>query len=235
MKKTGEDLLKAAEAYLGCKYILGAVVSKDAVNYRGPFDCAELVSKVIYDVTGDLYGCRPNNDIQTADAYTGYFGNDAEKIGTKISVEDAARIPGAILLRLPGGAAIGHIALSKGNGKTIEARGSKWGVVEHRVSGRDWDYGILLPFVDYSAGPEIQVQKPFGKLIKLVTPFLIDVAVGLIQGALKKKGIYTGMVDNVYGPKTQAAVVQFQKSQGLIPDGMLASGGDTVKALNLNI
>lgn len=237
MKKTGEDLLNAAEKYLGRKYVLGAIVPKSTDEYTGPFDCAELCARVIFEETGNLYGCRPNDPLKAlnSDAYTGYFGSDAEKIGTKITIEDAARIPGALLLRIPTGSAIGHIAFSKGDGKTIEARGAKHGVVEYKVSGRDWDYGILLPFIDYSKGNEVAVQKPLGKLIKLVTPFLIDAAVALIQKVLKDKGFYTGSIDKVYGPKTQAAVVKFQKLNGLTPDGQIKSGGETVQALGITI
>ena len=237
MKKTGEDLLNTAQKYIGRPYVLGAIVPKSRLDYSGPFDCAELCARVIYEETETLYGCRPEDQAKAkvADAYTGYFGTDAEKYGTKITVEDAARIPGALLLRIPTGSAIGHIAFSKGNGKTIEARGSKYGVVEYKVSGRDWDYGILLPFIDYSKGDEVKVQKPLGKLIKLIAPFLVDIAVGLIQGALKSKGIYTGSIDNMYGPKTQAAVVQFQKMKGLTPDGQIKSGGETAAALGIQI
>lgn len=235
MKKTGEDLLKVAEKYIGRRYVLGAIVPKSKEEYTGAFDCAELCARVIFEVTENLYGCRPNDPLK-ADAYTGYFGSDAEKIGTKITIEDAARIPGALLLRVPTGSAIGHIAFSKGDGKTIEARGSKYGVVEYKVSGRDWDYGILLPFVDYSKSVEVvKVQKPLGKLIKLVAPFLVDVAVGLIQKVLRDKGIYTGSIDKVYGPKTQAAVVEFQKMNGLTPDGQIKSGGETANALGIKI
>lgn len=237
MKKTGQDLLLSAEKYIGNPYVLGVVVPKNDHNYNGAFDCAELISKAIFEVTGVLYGCSTSDvaHAKTADAYTGFLDRDAELIGTKISVEDAARIKGAILLRVATGSAIGHTAFSSGNGKTVEARGRKYGVVEYKVSGRDWDYGILLPFVDYSRSPEVEVQKPLGKLIKLVTPFLIDLAVGIIQAALKRKGIYLGKVDNQYGPITQAAVVSFQKSSGLTPDGQLISGGDTAQALNIII
>lgn len=238
MKKIGQDLIDRAELSLGRPYVLGASVPKDDFDYSGALDCAEHVSKVIFDVTGKLYGCS-HSDVSkasTADAYTGYIDRDAELIGTKIEVDDAARIAGAILMRVPTGSAIGHTAFSMGrNDKTNEARGSKYGVVNHKISGRDWNYGILLPFVDYSRGSAVTVQKPLGKLIKLVTPFLIDLAVGIIQTALKKKGIYTGQIDNLYGPLTQGAVVKFQKMAGLTPDGQLISGGDTAKALNIII
>lgn len=232
MNKTGHDLIVAAEKYLGRPYVLGALVPKNNLPYGGAFDCAELCSRAIVEVTGELYGCRGIGE--KADAYTGYFGVDAEKIGTKISVDDAARIEGAMLIRLPTGDATGHIVFVKPKAETIEARGSKYGVVNYVVSGRDWDYGILLPFIDYSRNEPIKIQKPIGKLIKLVAPYLIDIAVGLIQGVLKSKGLYKGAIDNKYGAMTQAAVVQFQKQKGLTPDGQLLSGGETARALGIN-
>jgi N-acetylmuramoyl-L-alanine amidase len=235
--RTGNDLIISAKKYLGLSYVLGAVVPKDAVNYTGDFDCAELVAKAIYDATGRLYGCDTADvkKASKADAYTGYFDRDAHLLGVKITPEEAARIPGAILIRLGVGASPGHIVFSKGDGGSVEARGTKYGVVEYKLSGRDWDYGILLPFVDYSKGSPVKLEKPLGKLIKLVFPFLIDAAVGVIQAVLKSKGIYNGKIDNQYGPKTQAAVVKFQMISGLTPDGQMITGGDTAKALNINI
>jgi hypothetical protein len=237
MNKTGLELIAAAEKYIGRPYVFGVVVPKDDEYYQGAFDCAELVAKAIFDVTGKLYGCSTSDVTKAtkADAYTGYIDRDATLIGTKISVEDGARIPGAIMLRVATGSAIGHTSFSKGDGNTVEARGAKYGVVKYKVSGRDWDYAILLPFVDYSKNDAVPILRPLGKLIKLVTPFLIDIAVGLIQNALKSKGIYKGNVDNHYGPLTQAAVVKFQKQKGLTPDGQLISGGDTAKALGILI
>lgn len=235
--KTGNELITGAKKYLGLPYVLGAKVPKDAANYNGALDCAELCGKVIYDVTDKLYGCDTDDVLKAhiADAYTGYFDRDAHLKGTMISIEDAARIAGALLLRVPTGNANGHIVFSQGTGDTVEARGSKYGTVEYKISGRDWDYGILLPFVDYSYNAHVTVEKPFGKLIKLVFPFLIDAAVGVIQAVLQKKGLYLGAIDNEYGPKTQAAVVKFQKQAGLTPDGQLISGGDTAKALNIKL
>ena len=40
-----------------------------------------------------------------------------------------------------------------------------------------------------------------------------------VQQALKNAGLYTGSVDGKSGPKTKAAVVEFQKQSGLTPDG----------------
>jgi len=46
-------------------------------------------------------------------------------------------------------------------------------------------------------------------------------AVRDVQAFLKEVGIYSGPVDGVYGPQTQAAVESFQKSKNLASDGII--------------
>ena len=41
-----------------------------------------------------------------------------------------------------------------------------------------------------------------------------------IQTKLKELGLYTGSIDGIYGSGTKNAVIQFQKQQGLDPDGI---------------
>lgn len=53
-----------------------------------------------------------------------------------------------------------------------------------------------------------------------------------IQQKLKNWGYYTGAVDGVYGAKTKAAVVLFQKKNGLTADGIV--GNQTLKALGIS-
>lgn len=58
----------------------------------------------------------------------------------KISVQRAIHTVGAVLYRP------GHIAVSQGNGKTIEARSEVLGVGEFSATeGRDWTAGGLIP------------------------------------------------------------------------------------------
>ena len=53
-----------------------------------------------------------------------------------------------------------------------------------------------------------------------------------IQQKLKNWGYYSGAVDGVYGAKTKAAVVSFQKKNGLTADGIV--GAKTLKALGIS-
>ena len=52
-----------------------------------------------------------------------------------------------------------------------------------------------------------------------------------IQEALKGKGFDPGVVDGEFGPGTEAAVIAFQKSEGLAADGIV--GFQTLKALGI--
>jgi murein L,D-transpeptidase YcbB/YkuD len=51
-----------------------------------------------------------------------------------------------------------------------------------------------------------------------------------LQEALKKLNFYSGIVDGVFGAKTQEAVINFQKSQQLVADGIV--GEKTWSKLN---
>ncbi len=53
-----------------------------------------------------------------------------------------------------------------------------------------------------------------------------------VQQLLKNWGYYTGSVDGIYGSKTKAAVVYFQKKNGLVQDGIV--GPATYRALGIS-
>lgn len=53
-----------------------------------------------------------------------------------------------------------------------------------------------------------------------------------VQQRLKELGFYYGAVDGIFGSGTRSAVVAFQKSKGLTPDGIV--GPATLKALGLS-
>lgn len=53
-----------------------------------------------------------------------------------------------------------------------------------------------------------------------------------MQRRLKNWGYYTGSVDGVFGKQTRAAVIMFQKKNGLTADGVV--GAATLRALGMN-
>ncbi len=99
---TGQDILKLGKNNIGEIYVLGAVVPKNNSSWKGPWDCAEFTSWLFYQVGKKLYGCSSAvANPATADAYTGYWRRDAEHIGKIVTVDEAARMAGAFVLRAP--------------------------------------------------------------------------------------------------------------------------------------
>jgi N-acetylmuramoyl-L-alanine amidase len=219
---------------LGQKYVLGALVPKDNANWPGPWDCAEAAIWAAYQVAGQLYGCANNNGKpNTADAYTGFIYRDVMKLGIKISVEQAARTPGAYLLRVGADGQVGHVATSDGKGGTIEAHSSKTGYIKSVVTGRRWTCGVLIPWIDYDALEAVKTAPPAYIVYRYRTQLMVSPAISQIQAKLKALGFYNGTVDGTFGRQTYEAVRGFQSRKGLNPDGEV--GRITAAALGIEI
>jgi len=54
-----------------------------------------------------------------------------------------------------------------------------------------------------------------------------------LQQGVKDKGFDPGLIDGIFGPGTEAAVIAFQRSEGLVPDGI--AGPKTLGALSLTV
>lgn len=143
-KTTGNSLVALAEQKLGQKVILGAFVPKDEANWNGPWDNSEFISWVVYQATGRLVGTRPSDDPKKADAFTGFWAEDAKSAGQTISIDDARSKPGAILIRAPAPLRQGRIGVSDGRGGVIEARSSSEGVARTAIAEEGWDFAVFL-------------------------------------------------------------------------------------------
>jgi len=217
---TGELLLEHALQHVGEKYLLGILVPKDNPNWSGPWDCAEFASWLVFEVSGQLYGCdRDFGAPATADAYTGYWERDASTLGHIVAVEEAAGLAGAMVLRFPEAGATGHIVISDGTGGTVEAHSSKTGVIQSTLANRRWDAGVLVPTIQYSQAREVSVPPPASAIYRMTTPPMRGRSVRAIQQTLKFSGFDPGVIDGLFGPHTLAAVVAFQVSHQLVPDG----------------
>lgn len=231
--KTGEDLLNLADTHVGEKYALGILVPKNIENWKGPYDCAEFVSYIIFQVSGILYGvANDKGNPASADAYTGYFQRDAASIGETISVADAIATPGACLLRFAGEGELGHIVFSDGKGGTMEANCTKYGLIKSTALGRRWSIGIKIPGIEYITN-ESAPQHEQPDVIFLTSPFMQGNEVVKVQQALLNKG-YSLNVDGKFGPGTAAVVKAFQIANGeLVPDGEV--GQKTASALGITL
>ena len=228
--KTGKDLLSLGRTRLGEKYVFGALVPKNDPNWHGPWDCAEDISWLIYQVAQILYGCNSDvGDPARADAGTVYWARDARRLGKIISLQTAAAIPGAAVLRISTASLCGHIVLSDGQGGTVEAACARQGVIEGTLHNRRWDMGILVPGIDYDQGAQpIPLAVPTAMIYRLTHPLMIDPKIKPIQQALGIKA------DGIYGPQTEAAVKKFQVDHGgLVADG--EAGPLTLAALGVTL
>lgn len=225
---TGTQLLDLAEKHIGEKYVLGAMVPFENSNYKGPWDCAEFVSWVVYQSSKIKVGIRGK------EAYTGYWADDVGKLCKKISISEAAQTYGAILFRSPGynGIKIGHIAFSDGMGGTIEAKSSKDNVCRSEIAGRQWQYGILVNDVAYSVNSLLSFDysnPPFSFYVS--SPFMVHPLVEEAKIKLNVLNIYHGDLNQTYDFETSIAVSNYQILKGLVVDGIL--GKNTLKSLKV--
>src|SRR5439155_21817497 len=115
---------------------------------------------------------RDFGDPSTADAFTGFWERDAKTRGQLTSIEQAARTPGAAVLRIPQVGTTGHIVISDGSGGTVEAHSSTDGVITSTLTHRRWDMGILVPGIVYPQGPAVPVAAPDTLIYRLTAPVM---------------------------------------------------------------
>lgn len=218
---TGKELIELATRHIGEHYIFGARAPKNKADYKGPWDCAEFISWTVYQLTGKLYGCYNNQgNPETADAYTGYWKRDAETVCKIITLDEAIATPGAIVLRAPATGMTGHIVFSSGDGKTVEAYSSKYGVISSHLSSRRWNYGVLIPEINYVPRTASELYSGASGLIyRLTSPLMHSDLIKSIQTELTREGFNPGPLDGYYGQKTYSAVIAFQILHGLAADG----------------
>ncbi|WP_323389771.1 peptidoglycan-binding protein [Myxococcus qinghaiensis] len=129
-KGTAEAFVQKALAQKGDRYVFGAETNLNDPN-PSKFDCSELVQWAAHQAGVSV----PDGTMNQVP----YF----KQKGTTISVAEALRTRGALLYRP------GHVAISLGDGRTIEARGSAYGVNIFSANGRGWTSGALIPGLKY--------------------------------------------------------------------------------------
>lgn len=117
-----------------------------------------------------------------------------------------------------------HIGLYVGDGKVIEAHGTRSGVIESDLS--DWDEWGTLSAVDYSG---VEPDRVTLDSLKALRKGDSGLTVKWLQDLLLAAGHDLGKADGVYGSKTKAAVEDFQRKHGLTVDGV--AGKKTIAAL----
>jgi len=127
----------------------------------------------------------------------------------------------------------GHIGYYTGEGYAVEWKGFSYGCVKTKVAGRGWTHWYRLPFIDYGdadtsglapstnivLGSRVLKKGMTGSDVKALQELLIQLGY-----ELPKHG-----VDSDFGSETEAAVLAFQKDEGLKQDGKY--GDETHQAL----
>lgn len=168
---TADAFVQAALAQTGDRYQFGA---PSTLGDRDPdvFDCSELTRWAARQAGVDL----PDG------TWAQYL--ELKSQGAQISVDEALRTRGALLFSFsseptPGGGrpSRAHVAISLGDGRTIEARGSSYGVGTFSGEGR-FNYAAVIPGLGAStAGGDLGAASGLGAL-EAVTDPAVDAAVG---------------------------------------------------------
>lgn len=123
--RTTQEFLWNALGQQGKAYVFGAE-ARASDNDPRAFDCSELIEWAAARAGVTV----PDGSINQINA------------ATPMSVDEALRTPGALLFRK---GKPNHIAISLGDGRTIEARGRRYGVGIFDAAGRGWTRAGVIP------------------------------------------------------------------------------------------
>lgn len=204
-----EEVLCRALQQKGDRYVFGAEVPLTAQDGTA-WDCSELVQWA-------TKGIMPDG------AY--YQWRACRGAGTMVSVATGMKTRGALLFVGDGTGvgrdAITHVAISLGDGTTIEARGRLWGVGCWAAAGR-FQWAAKMPGINYAVRPYVTPPPPAappypGRMITQ-PPLYAGPGVSTLQRRLRDLG-YQISVDGVYGPGSEKVVRAFQSRKRLVVDG----------------
>lgn len=147
------DLLLSQE---GDRYVFGVEVSHDNAD-PDAFDCSELVE----------WGCARLGVTPKMPDGSWLQARHCRDHGTLVTVDDAIRTVGALLFRFSSSPFVGgrptsaHVAVSLGDGRTIEARSTRLGVGVFSADMRGWTNAGLVPGLDYDHDDEEDSEMAF--------------------------------------------------------------------------
>lgn len=206
---TGAQVAFTASSQAGDRYIFGAEASPSNPNPYA-FDCSELV-----EWTCARLGVSP----RMPDGSKAQKAHCARR-GRLVSVQQAIDTRGALLFRMTGNPT--HVAISRGNGQTIEAKSTRSGVGIFSAYGRGWTHGGLIPGVTYGAPEPAPVHMPSKRdMARTAVPHVgampdlnpgdVSLHVIWLQRGLNIAAGFGLKDDGQYGDRTTLAVIAFQR------------------------
>lgn len=154
----------------GDEYIFGVEVSPSDTN-PAAFDCSELVE----------WACAQVQVAPRMPDGSWYQARHSANHAQLVSVEEGIATEGALLFRFSSSPFEGprpssaHVAVSRGDGTTIEARGARWGVGVFSTYNRGWTHAGLIPGIDYGGEEVAQFTPEEVKVLQDLTQALNDV------------------------------------------------------------
>ena len=192
--------------------------------FRG--DCDKWIGKRVADCSGGIVAAMRKHDPNYGDRSSYAFYEQAAERGL---IKNIPEIPGLAVWRK------GHIGIYIGGGEVIEFRGTDYGCVKTKVRNRDFTHWLKLEGVTYgneSATATAQEESwNLSRLLKRTKPLIKGEDVKAAQRSLIARGCSCGRcgADGQFGDDTAAAVKRFQKTNGLVVDGII--GKNTCRAL----
>ena len=196
-----EAILSVALAQQGKRYRFGAQPSSSDAN-PAEFDCASFIK----------WCCDRNGVAPAMEPGTYYQHILCINNGTTMSADEGVTTRGALLFNhrdLAGNpktptnpvnaSAFGraHVAFSLGDGRTMEAMGTAYGVRIASTAGRGWTAAARVPGVDYSGGstpPPPPPPEPGMPAPATDKPYLKRGAQGAAVVEMQQRLIATGLV-----------------------------------------
>lgn len=129
----------------GDRYVFGAEAAPSDTD-PDAFDCSELIQ----------WACGRAGLVPVMPDGSWIQARHCKNHATMISVSAGIAQYGALLFRFVGDPFTGgrpsaaHVAMSLGDGTTIEARSSRYGVGVFTATGRGWTHAAIIPGADYT-------------------------------------------------------------------------------------
>lgn len=216
----GLEYCASSLKYRGLRYIWGG---KDPS--KGGLDCSGLTWRAAKDIGIDLpHGAQPQRDFCRAH-------------GTLISVADGIATAGALLFRIDEGPSNDHVAVSLGNGSTMEAHSKATGCgVFSATVGRRWTHAARVFGISYVYGPPpapppaatpnvdwagLAAAITFCKARSVLRRGDSNACVKFLQAGLNNISGRGLAVDGVFGAATERAVRDLQTWVRIPVDGIV--------------
>jgi len=207
---TAEQFVQKCLLEVGDEYEWGAAAPPGTdPSQTTEWDCSGLVYTKLHELGIDV----PRTSTEQLDWVI--------RNKTAIPLEEGVRTRGALLLR------VGHVAVSLGDGNTVEAMGEDYGVLVASTSNRGFTHAGRVPGLSYNGvkpGPDpspTHTGVPAPDLHPTLREGSEGDAVRRLQQKLTAQGFSPGPVDGDFGPKTDSAVRAFQRARGLVVDGVV--------------